>query len=192
MNAANFHATETDRAYAWRLGSACALLLALALICLSKPAFAASSCSSNGNLTVTVSSSGVAFGNYNVLNAGATAGAGSITVSATCDHASVPFTVNYSIALSTGNSGSFTPRVMQFGANTLQYNLYTTSGLTSIWGDGSGGTQTLADQITGTCQNNGGHNCSGSQSDTVYGNIPARQNVVAGNYSDTITATVTF
>lgn len=190
MMTANFHAAETDRAHAWCLGSALALLLTLALVVPPKSAFAASSC--RGTLVVTVSSSGVTFGNYNVLNAGATAGAGSLTVSATCDHASVPFTVNYSIALSTGNSGSFTPRVMQFGANTLQYNLYTTSGLTSIWGDGSGGTQTLADQITGTCQNNGGHNCSGSQSDTVYGNIPARQNVVAGNYSDTITATVTF
>ncbi|MDE2460276.1 MAG: spore coat protein U domain-containing protein, partial [Gammaproteobacteria bacterium] len=58
--------------------------------------------------------------------------------------------------------------------------------------DGTGGTQTVSDQINGTCQNPGGHDCSGSQSDTVYGNTPAMQNVVAGSYADAITVTVTF
>lgn len=166
--------------------------LLMLLACLPKLSLAASSCRNSGNLSVTVSATGVNFGNYDVLAAGNSSGTGSITVSATCTRARLPFTVNYSIALSTGGSGTFTPRAMVSGTSTLQYNLYTAATLTSIWGDGSGGTQTLADVITGTCTNPGGRNCSGSQPDTVYGNIPAMQDVVAGSYADTITVTVTF
>ncbi|MGH8280664.1 MAG: Csu type fimbrial protein [Gammaproteobacteria bacterium] len=172
--------------------------LSLVLLLLSlwafipKTAWAASSCRANGNLTVTVSGTGVTFGSYDVMSAAATPGTGTVTVSATCTRANLPFTVNYSIALSTGGSGTFTPRSMTSGTSQLQYNLYTTASLTTIWGDGSGGTQTVADMITGTCTGPGGRNCSGSQPDTVYGNIPATQNVVAGSYTDTINVTVAF
>lgn len=165
------------------------LLLAAGLPQLS---LAASSCHANGNLTVTVSTPGISFSSYDVMSASATPGTGVITVAATCTHAALPFTVNYTLALSTGSSGSFTPRSMAAGSSKLQYNLYTNASLTTIWGDGSGGAQTLPDQITGSCQSPGGHNCSGSQSDTVYGNIPAQQNVVAGDYTDSIIVTVTF
>lgn len=165
------------------------LLLAAGLPELS---LAASSCHANGSLSVTVSTPGISFSSYDVMSASATPGTGVITVAATCTHAALPFTVNYALALSTGSSGSFTPRSMAAGSSQLQYNLYTNAALTTIWGDGSGGTQTLADQITGSCQNPGGHNCSGSQADTVYGSIPAQQNVVSGNYSDSIIVTVTF
>ncbi|MDE2346275.1 MAG: spore coat protein U domain-containing protein, partial [Gammaproteobacteria bacterium] len=107
----------------------------------------------------------------------------------------LPFTVNYAIALSTGSSGTYAPRAMTYAGSHLQYNLYTTAQLVTVWGDGSGGTQTVAQQITGACQYqffNIGFNCSGSQSNTVYGAVPAMQNVVAGAYADNITVTVTF
>ena len=169
-----------------------ALLLLSLWTFIPQTAWAASSCRANGNLTVTVTGTGVTFGSYDVMSAAATPGTGTVTVLATCQRANLPFTVNYSIALNAGGSGTFTPRSMTAGASNLQYNLYTSAALTTIWGDGSGGTQTVSDQINGTCSRSGGRNCSGSQSDTVYGNAPAMQNVVAGSYADTITITVTF
>lgn len=183
----------------YRLASRRGALLVAALFLLGslsfipQAAWATSSCL--GTLTVTVSATGVTFGNYDVMNAAATPGTGSTTVSATCNFSNLPFTVSYSTALSTGGSGSFTPRSMAAGAPTLQYNLYTTAALTTIWGDGTGGTQTVSDTINGTCQNQFfgfGINCSGSQRDTMYGNIPALQDVVPGSYTDNITVTVTF
>lgn len=170
---------------------AATLLIGL-LAFVSKAAWSASSCRNNGNLQVTVSATGINFSSYDVLSSSDTPGNGTISVSATCTHATIPFTVNYSIALSTGGSGSFAPRSMAAGVSKLQYNLYTDASLTTIWGDDTGGTQTVSDQIIGICQNPGGQNCSGSQNDTVYGNIPAMQNVVAGNYTDTIAVTVNF
>ncbi|HKT31460.1 MAG TPA: spore coat U domain-containing protein [Gammaproteobacteria bacterium] len=173
-----------------------AALLLLLLAYVPKPSYAASSCRNNGNLSVTVNSTGINFGNYDVLSSGNTPGTGSITVSATCDRSGLPFTVVFNVALSTGGSGTFTPRTMTSGTATLQYNLYTTAALTTIWGDGSSGTGTVSDQINGTCQfqiGNTGTVCSGGpQNDTIYGNIPALQDVVPGSYTDNITVTVTF
>lgn len=173
--------------------SAAALLLSGLLACFPKIALAASSCF--GSPTVTVSSAGMAFSNYDVMNPGPTLETGGITVSATCGISGLPFTVNYSIAISTGSSGSFTPRSMTSGATKLQYNLYTNAALTSIWGDGTGGTQTVSNTVNGTCQNQFfgiGFTCNGSQTDAAYGSIPAMQNVVAGDYSDTLNITVNF
>lgn len=167
------------------------MLLGL-LTFIPEAARASSSCSFNGKLTVTISSTGLAFAAYDVLSAADTPGTGTIKISATCTHATLPFTVVYSIALSTGGGRSFTPRNMVLGTSKLQYNLYTDASLTGIWGDGTGGTHTVSDQIIGTCRTPNGNNCSGSQTDTVYGNIPAMQDVVAGNYSDMMNITVNF
>lgn len=182
---------HTSAPHPWRRSLVLTGLLLLLIVCLPRPSYATSSCHVNGNLSVTVSTPGINFPNYDVLSASATSGTGTIAVSANCAHATIPFTVNYNIALSTGGSGVFTPRSMTSGTSQLIYNLYTTAGLVSVWGDGSDGTQTVSDQINGTC-NAGGNNCSGSQNDTVYGNIPAMQDVESGSYTDTITVTVTF
>ncbi len=69
---------------------------------------------------------------------------------------------------------------MTNGTNTLQYNLYTTSGHTNVWGDGTGSTRTV------------GGNGTSSSTQTIYGNIPAGQDVSAGTYSDSITLTISF
>lgn len=128
----------------------------------------------------TVSSPGIAFGAYDPRTAGARDGAG--TISAACapnDHAPI-------VALSTGGSGTYSMRQMTGGAWDLSYNLYTTSAGTTIWGDGTGGSvsQTLS----------GGTVSAGQRrfSRTVYGRIPALQNVGAGSYGDTVIMTVTF
>jgi spore coat protein U-like protein len=113
----------------------------------------------------------ISFGEYDVFSTLAADITGSLSVS--CD-ADTPF----QIALGAG-AGSFTAREMRNGPNVLIYNLYTDPTRLSIWGDGSPGTNLLSTSGTGATY-------------TVYGRIPARQNVSAGNYSDTITVTLTF
>lgn len=190
------HCPSADRFAFTRAATLVAALLLLgSLSCIfPQTAWATSSCS--GTTTVTVSGSGVAFGNYDVMNAAATPGTGTITISSTCNfNFSASYTVDYAIALSTGSSGSFTPRNMTSGTSALQYNLYTTAALSTIWGDSTGGTQTLSGSLTGSCQLVFFFytcNTAVSQNSTTYGNIPAMQNIVAGNYADTITVTVSF
>lgn len=172
-----------------------ALLLLGPLTLIPEAAWASSSCA--GTTTVTVNATGVAFGNYDVMNAAATPATSTVTVSSTCNYNfSSSYTVGYTIALSTGSSGSFTPRSLASGTSKLQYNLYTGPSPTTIWGDGTNGTQTVPGSLTGTCQPVFLfiYTCDtpASQNSTAYGNIPAMQNVVAGSYTDSITATVNF
>lgn len=90
---------------------------------------------------------------------------------------------DYAIALDAGTGGSatVTTRSMSAGTDSLDYALYTTSGYTTIWGDGTNTTATVSDTGDGTAQPH-----------TVYGRIPVAQYVPAGPYTDTILVTVTF
>ena len=119
----------------------------------------------------TVTTSGVAFGSYDTFSTQSLQGAGSISVA--CSPA-----MAYTIALSAG-SGSYATRTLLSGSDTLGYNLFTDSTLTTVWGDGGGGTAT----VVGSGE---------SALHTVYGRIPARQNVRAGSYADSIVVTLTF
>ena len=119
----------------------------------------------------TLNVQGVIFGSYDVFSNTNLESTGNIGV--TCAPSSA-----YSITLNTG-AGSYASRIMASGANQLSYNLYTDATYTSVWGDGTAGSGVV--------------NGSGlSANHTVYGRIPARQNVPVGNYADTITVTITF
>jgi spore coat protein U-like protein len=77
---------------------------------------------------------------------------------------------------------------MKNGASSLEYNLYTTNALASVWGDGTASTATRTG--TGT-----GLSAAGEQTLTVYGALPnsaANQDAPAGSYLDTITVTVSY
>lgn len=125
----------------------------------------------------TVSATAVAFGTFNPF--GATVSSTG-TVSVTCSGGSP--TSPYTIALSTGGSASFAPRQMSDGlSHTLNYNLYTNSTHTSVWGDGTSGT--LTDSGTN------GHTTSNF---TIYGQLPTPQGVTPNTYTDSITVTVTY
>ena len=89
------------------------------------------------------------------------------------------------IALSTGGSGTFFPRRMTGGTWTLNYNLYTNAARTIVFGDGTGGTATV---------NPPGVDVPGRTDymATIYGRIPALQNVGAATYNDTVIVTVTW
>lgn len=129
-----------------------------------------------------VSATGVAFGNYNQLDASPADAAGNVQVS--CGPL-LGVTVSYDITLSTGGSASYTPREMASGANQLQYNLYTTSGRSIVWGDGTAGTSVVSDSyLLGLLTT--------TRNYPVYGRIPAGQNSAAGAYADSITVTVIY
>lgn len=125
----------------------------------------------------TVSATSVNFGSYNVFAGSATDSTGSITI--TCNNSAH----NVVVTLSKGSSATFNPRTMTNGGETLSYNLFRDAARTSIWGDGTGGTSTYTDNNP----SNGADTVV-----TVYGRVPAGQDVSAGSYSDTVSAVINF
>lgn len=94
----------------------------------------------------------------------------------------------YTVKLNSGLTGSFSQRLLTSGSNSLEYNLYTTSAFSSVWGDGTSDTAT--DGATGA-----GLALGSAITHTVHGLLPNtdnNQNAPAGNYSDTITVTVEY
>ena len=120
-----------------------------------------------------VSSNGVSFGNYDVFLANHTDSVGTLTVNCSVE-------TPYTLKLDTGNSGNFSQRKMLKVADYLAYNIYSDAARTLVWGDGTGGSVTKSGQ-TGAIEQH-----------TLYGRIPAKQNVSVGNYTDIITVTITF
>jgi len=116
-----------------------------------------------------------------------TPGAGAISNNGTI---SVKCTKNtpYTIALNGGTTtgGTIAQRLMASGANTLQYNLFTTAAFSQIFGDGTGTSKTVAGTGAGVAT---------ASTVTVFGQLPdsaANQAAVPGSYADTITVTVTY
>jgi spore coat protein U-like protein len=106
--------------------------VALAMIAmLAAPAIAEAQLGVN----CTIGTTPVAFGDYNVLSATPKTTTGSVTYQCTLG-------VNIIVTLSRGSSAAFDPRTMRNGAEVLNYNLYRETTFQTIWGDGTGGTQT--------------------------------------------------
>ncbi|MDN7847875.1 Csu type fimbrial protein [Burkholderia seminalis] len=122
-----------------------------------------------------ISATNVNFGTASVLS-GALAATGSITAQCTNGDA-------WKIALNGGGSGNVTARQMQRsgGGGAINYGLYTDAAHSVTWGDDTGGSAIVTGVGTGT-----------SQAVTVYGAVPAQTTPAPGNYSDTITATISF
>lgn len=125
----------------------------------------------------TVATNNFAFGNYNPLNPAPTNVTGTNLITVQCEGNG-----SMTVDLSTGGSTSYFPRAMTGVTDTLTYNFYTAASLGTVWGDGTGGTGHIVQTFT--------HNSTTSFN--VYGQITALQNVAPGNYTDTITVTVTF
>lgn len=134
-----------------------------------------------GAYTCTVAATGVNFGVYNPLAATPDDATGTVTL--TCNLLVGLFT-SWTVALSTGN-GSYSPRLLKNGVNSLSYNLYTSAAYSSVWGDGSGSTTLLSDQALLVIGAN-------INTYTVYGRISAGQDAAAGSYLDTIVVTVDY
>jgi len=107
------------------------------------------------------------------------------TISVKCTNTS-PFHVALNAGSSAGDS--FTQRLMTLasGTATLQYNLYTSSAFTTVFGDGSGSTSTVGGTGTGLAT---------ATTVTVYGRVldsAANQAIAPGSYSDSIFVTVSY
>ena len=123
-----------------------------------------------------VTANPLAFGNYDPT--ATTPLDGTTTLSVLCTVGS-SFTVGLSPGTASG--ATVTTRSMTSGANTLGYALYQEAARTNNWGNTPGTDTPLATTapiLPSTL--------------TVYGRIPAGQNVPAASYADTITVTVNY
>jgi spore coat protein U-like protein len=145
------------------------LLCAAALVLLCTGRADAANCS--------IATTSIAFGNYDVFSASPTDTTGS--VSFTCNA-----TASIAITLSKGSSPTFSRRRLNGPPpDTLNYNLYLDVARTTVWGDGTASTATYT---------NTNPPVNTQVVVTIYGRIPAGQDVSAGTYTDTITATINF
>ncbi len=120
---------------------------------------------------------------FNAYTPGAGAKANNSTISVKCTK-----NTPYTIALNGGTTvgGTIAQRLLASGANTLQYNLFTTAALNQVFGDGTGTSKTVAGTGAGVATAN---------TVTVFGQLPdnaVNQAGVPGTYTDTITVTVTY
>jgi len=122
-----------------------------------------------------VTASDLAFGDY-TAQAG-TPAQGTTLLRATCTPGST-----YNVGLNEGTSPGATinARKMVSGANNLNYQLYSDSARTTIWGNTTG-TDTVTGVGTGLAVDH-----------TVFGAVPAAQVVPAGDYADTITVRIYY
>jgi len=123
-----------------------------------------------------VTSNSLAFGNYNPTSASPTDATSTFDVLCTAG-------TSYSVGLNAGTKAgaTVTTRQMSSGGNVLSYSLYSDSSRTTNWGN-TPGTDTPSPTTAGVLPS----------TFTVYGRIPAQQNVQAGSYADTVTITVSY
>ncbi|MBP0615838.1 Csu type fimbrial protein [Jiella mangrovi] len=124
----------------------------------------------------TVASGDLSFGSTGLIDSAIDA-EGTVTV--TCTQAS-PFQLGLSAGTTTGATVS--QRLLTDGTNTVDYNLYQDSAHATVWGDTQGTNTVYVSSAAG----------SSGDALTVYGEVATGQNVPAGSYSDTITATVWY
>ena len=122
-----------------------------------------------------VSASDLDFGTYSAQ--GGSPLQGTTLLRATC----TPNT-SYQVGLNEGTSPGATvnQRRMVSGANALNYQLYSDTQRSRIWGN-TPGTDTVTGVGTGLAQDH-----------TVFGAIPAAQVIPAGDYADTITVRIYY
>ena len=129
-----------------------------------------------------ITTASVAFGAYDALGSNRRDTVGSISVTCT---GIVGDNVSYSILLDTvGQNGSY--RVMTNGVYELYYVLYTDSSYMQVWGDGSAGTNAIADNYTMVSSRT-------SRTYSVFGRIPAHQShAKSGDYTANLSITLSY
>lgn len=89
----------------------------------------------------------------------------------------------YAVRIDAGanSGGGFAARKARRGggSETVSYNLYRDSARTEVWGDGTDNTFIRSGVSAGAAENL-----------TIFGRLPARQNIMSGVYSDILTLTI--
>jgi spore coat protein U domain-containing protein, fimbrial subunit CupE1/2/3/6 len=141
--------------------------------------------SSTGNMAISASvtntcsitnSPSISFGSYSPL-AGTDLDVNG-TISVACTKGTVA-----TITLDAGGNSTHavgTTRAMVSGTNYLSYEIYSNSGLTTVWGTGANGVQEPAAPSKAAVNY------------TAFGRVPNSQDVPAGSYSDSVNITVSF
>ena len=150
-------------------------IVAAVLIGTAAPSAVAASCS--------VSVVTLAFGNYDPFRVTHTDSVGNITVA--CD--GIPGeAIAYTLVLNAGTGGSYATRRMRSASGaSLNYNIYTSSTRSTVWGDGSGGSIVVADAVKLLTRRV-------TRNYPVYGRVFGRQNAPVGVYLDSIVVTLNF
>ncbi len=154
-----------------------ALAVAIATAAVLRPARAATgslAISATVNKVCVLTAGSVAFGVYDPVGVNAATpldAAGTFTVACTKNTA-------YTIGLDNGQHFALGARHMAAGPEQLPYELYSDSGRTTVWNATNTVGATAANTTPVTL--------------TVYGRVPAAQNVADGSFADTVTSTVTF
>jgi spore coat protein U-like protein len=143
-------------------------------------------------VTCAIATTSVAFGVYDIADPSPNDKNGEVEV--TCKNISG---ASVTIQLDKGTNGlSMVGRRMRMGAtaNYLFYSLHTTAARNVVWGDGTGGTDSVT-RITGA--DSGG--CIGDEfanrsriACPIFGRIPINQDAAIGSFSDQVTVTVIF
>lgn len=157
---------------------AAAVFLSASLVSATGPATANLTVSATVAVNCTVTAGTLAFGAYDPIGANASAdldASGSFTVACTKGAAGVTIDLGQGSNYASG-------RRMAASGNYLSYQLYSNSTRTTVWGSTSGGSVVNVSAPTS----------SAAVIYTVYGRIAAGQDVPAGNYGDTVVATVNF
>lgn len=143
----------------------------------------------NAVVSCNVATAGVAFGNYDVFNPANTVSMGTVNITCSDIGGAGPLNVAISVAVSASStSGSVANRQMALagGSDRLNYNLYLDAASTLIWGDTPGSNDLTLPKLK--VPNNG----TSSTTVTIYGSIPAGQDVSAGSYSDQNVMTIFY
>ncbi len=159
-------------------------LLAAALAASMQGAFAATTTTTfqvtaNVAAQCSVTSADLAFGAVDPLGANVDQ---TTTVTVRCTKNSA-YTVGLNAVTTTG--ATIAQRLMAYGADTMDYNLYTTAARTTIWGNSA---------VAPTWVSGSGAGLGNPQVLTVYGRVPTGQtNLAVGSYAETaVTVTVTY
>ena len=123
-----------------------------------------------------VTATSVVFGAYNVFSVAPIDSTGTISINCSGNAR------NVAITISSGQSGSYGARTLRKAGEALAYNLYVDANRSTVWGNGSGGSQSYVV--------NPPNNVDVDL--TVYGRVPPSQDISAGAYADSVTVTVNF
>lgn len=175
------------------------LISFVTLLCLTENAIA-DYYTFNGNNACTITNSGISFGAYDVSTGAAVTNIGG-SIGISCDTTLVTGTGTSAIATiklnigtnSTGGTtlGSFSQRRMRTGSSGnytyMNFNIFTESTYTTIWGDGTNSTS----YPSFTAVSDGGSRATASY--TLYGKIDAGQySLKSGTYTSYVTATISW
>jgi spore coat protein U-like protein len=128
-----------------------------------------------------ISTTPIAFGNYDPTSATTATAQGSVSAKCTKGTA-VTVALDQGLHQATGSTGPIPARQMASGSNMLPYNIYTTSGGTTEWGN-----TTASEPVTQPSLS-----VNTALVFTTYGSLPAGADVPIGSYADTVTASLVF